>query len=59
MTSSIPLIILVKDTGSQVYIPSYCCAFTVNGRVFQNKSGQIWELTGLPTGPIVFEARLF
>lgn len=42
------LILLQAWGRSRHYIPSYNCGFVLDGSIFFHKSGQIWEITGLP-----------
>lgn len=50
-----PYYILVPTEPSQdQYIPSYSYGFIAAGSVFFHKSGQIWELVGVPRPIIKF-----
>lgn len=42
------LILLQSGKSGRHYIPSYNCGFVLDGSIFFHKSGQIWEVTGLP-----------
>ena len=46
-------ILISQKPGRNNYSPSYNCGFLTAGSVFFHKSGQIWELEGIPK-PIQF-----
>lgn len=48
------ILISVRDP----YTPSYNCGFVTGGSIFFHKSGQIWELEGVPVPKKLFGIRM-